>query len=201
MSTASAETGNHFELFGLPARYALDPGELERRYREASRHWHPDRFSRAPASERAVVLSRATDLNQAYRVLKSDARRAEYLLKLHGVDIASEEPGKQPAMSPAFLAEVMELREELLEAGAERDTARLFRLRKTVEKCMAERQAELFAGFARLEAGDKSALPALTKAVLEARYHRRFLDEIEALEEREAQREADAAAAGTAPSL
>ena len=38
----------HFELFELPQRYALDPGELEERYRERSRHWHPDRFSRAP---------------------------------------------------------------------------------------------------------------------------------------------------------
>ena len=39
----------HFDLFELPQCYALDADELERRYRERSRHWHPDRFSRAPA--------------------------------------------------------------------------------------------------------------------------------------------------------
>ena len=35
------------------------------------------------------MLRRATDLNDAYRVLKSDVRRAEYLLlSLHGIDLS-----------------------------------------------------------------------------------------------------------------
>ena len=181
-----ATFATHFDVFSLPVRYALDLEELERRYREASRHWHPDRFGRAPAAERAAVLQRATDLNQAYRVLKNDDRRAEYLLKLRGVDLSSEESGKQPAMEPSFLMEVLELREELFDARAAHDQKRLAALKHTVETHMAAHRAEIAAGFSRLETGDDSAIPAITQAVLEQRYHRRFLDEIAAQEDADA---------------
>src|SRR6266850_1820053 len=43
---------NHFELFGLPARFAVDAAALEARYRELQREVHPDRFAAAPESER-----------------------------------------------------------------------------------------------------------------------------------------------------
>lgn len=187
-------TRTYFELLGLPVRFALDPQELEQQYREASRHWHPDRFSRAPASERAAVLQRATDLNQAYRTLKSAARRAEYLLKLRGVDLASEEPGKQPPMAPEFLGEIMELREELMDARAERDGQRLRQLRGTIESRMAALGQQVADGFARLEASSEITNPSkqvelapLTTALLAQRYFQRFLDEISAQEEAEAE--------------
>lgn len=176
-------SSTHFDVLSLPVRYALDAEELESRYREASRHWHPDRFARAPVSERAAVLQRATDLNQAYRVLKSDERRAEYLLKLRGVDLTSEESGKQPAMDPEFLGEVLELREELVEARAARSKDRVHAVKKSVEDRVDRHRAALAAGFTKLEAGDASLIAPLTKIVLEQRYHRRFLDEIAALED------------------
>lgn len=180
-------TRTYFELLGLPQRYALNLEELEGRYREASRHWHPDRFSRAPASERAAVLQRATDLNQAYRTLKSVSRRAEYLLKLRGVDLASEEPGKQPAMPPEFLGEIMELREELMDGRAERDSGRLRRLRGTIDARMDALGQDVAAGFVRLEGGDGSATAGLVTALLAQRYFQRFLDEIAAYEDAEAE--------------
>ncbi len=189
-----AETKTHFDVFDLPARYAVNPAELEQRYREASRKWHPDRFSNAPAAERALVLQRATDLNQAYRVLKNDARRAEYLLRLYGRDLSVEDPGKQPAMDPEFLGHVLELREELAEARLERDKARLQKLRTQIEKQMAALGGELQSDFARLEAGDRGVLGSIESSALMRRYYQRFLDEIEAQEEAEL----DAQATGTA---
>ena len=39
---------NHFELFGIPVRFEVDTGELDRRYRELQREVHPDRFAAAP---------------------------------------------------------------------------------------------------------------------------------------------------------
>jgi molecular chaperone HscB len=178
-----ADAPTHFDLFELPASYALDLQELERRYRERSRQWHPDRFSRAPASERTAVLQRATNLNEAYRVLRSDPRRAEYLLQLAGVDVTREAPGSQPALDPAFLLSVLELREELVEARQTHDTARLDRITQEVRDAMDEIKQTLTAGFSRLAAGDKSALPELVQAVLTQRYYQRFLDDIAAHDE------------------
>lgn len=173
----------HFDVFELPPSYAVDPQELERRYRERSRVWHPDRFSRAPASERAAVLQRATDLNEAYRVLRSDARRAEYLLKLAGADVNQETPGSQPALDPAFLASVLELREELMEARVDGDRPRLAAIDQQVRGELLALRQKLVEGFGRLETGDRDALPGLVVAVLTQRYYQRFLDDITAYEE------------------
>ena len=40
-------TEDYFSLLGLPRQFALDPADLERRFRELSRTLHPDRFARA----------------------------------------------------------------------------------------------------------------------------------------------------------
>ena len=179
-----SEARTHFDVFELPPRYALDAAELERRYREQSRQWHPDRFGRAPASERAQVLQRATDLNEAYRVLKSDTRRAEYLLKLHGVDVTKESPDNKLPVDPAFLMEILELREELLEARHEKNTAKLRQLSARVATEMTSLGGQVAAGFAQLEtATQPSTLAALTQALLARRYFQRFADDIAAYEE------------------
>lgn len=193
-------TETYFDLFGLPARYAIDLGQLEERYREKSRRWHPDRYAGAPAAERAQVLARATDLNQAYRTLRSDARRAEYLLRLAGIDVAAEGPENKLRVDPAFLADIMELREELLEAQMSGDAARLAALSAQVRKALTASKQELVADFAKLESQPapgperEAALVAVTRTVLCLRYYQRFVDDLDAAAE--AELEGQAARAG-----
>ncbi|HEY0847472.1 MAG TPA: co-chaperone HscB, partial [Noviherbaspirillum sp.] len=38
---------NHFELFHLPQRFAIDMAELDKAYREVQGQVHPDRFVNA----------------------------------------------------------------------------------------------------------------------------------------------------------
>ena len=182
----------HFELLELPQRYALDPALLEARYRERSRHWHPDRFSRAPAAERAAVLARATDLNDAYKTLRSDARRAQYLLKLEGIDLGKEGPGSNLAVDTEFLAAILELREELVEARQTHDAARLQDLTATVQTRMTALKQQIADGFAQLEAADaaprEATLQALVQAVFAQRYYQRFCDELAEYQEAQAAR-------------
>lgn len=115
---------NHFELFGLPVRFAVDAGELDRRYRELQREVHPDRFAAAPEAERRVSMQRATRVNEAYQTLKSPLRRAVYILQLRGVDPKFE---TNTAMPREFLIDQMSWRERI-EAGSEEPEA-LLRLR------------------------------------------------------------------------
>src|SRR5467141_5399835 len=115
---------NHFELFGLPARFAVDGASLEVRYRELQREVHPDRFAAAPESERRASMQLATRVNEAYQILKSPLRRAVYILQLRGVDPEFE---TNTAMPPQFLIEQMGWRERV-EAGSENPEA-LLRLR------------------------------------------------------------------------
>ena len=115
---------NHFELFGLPARFAVDAAALEARYHDLQREVHPDRFAAAPEIERRASMQLATRVNEAYQILKSPLRRAVYILRLRGVDPEFE---TNTAMPPQFLIEQMSWRERI-EEGSE-DPEALVRLR------------------------------------------------------------------------
>jgi molecular chaperone HscB len=112
---------NHFELFGLPARFSVDAAALEARYHELQREVHPDRFAAAPDAERRVSMQLATRVNEAYQTLKSPLRRAVYILQLRGVDPKFE---TNTAMPTEFLMEQMSWRERI-EAGSEKPDALL----------------------------------------------------------------------------
>jgi molecular chaperone HscB len=112
---------NHFELFGLAARFAVDAAALEARYHELQREVHPDRFAAAPDAERRVSMQLATRVNEAYQTLKSPLRRAVYILQLRGVDPELE---TNTAMPSEFLMEQISWRERI-EAGSEEPEALL----------------------------------------------------------------------------
>ncbi len=114
-------TQNHFELFGLPARFAVDAAALEARYHELQREVHPDRFVAAPEAERRVSMQLATRVNEAYQTLKSPLRRAVYILQLRGVDPKFE---TNTAMPSEFLMEQISWRERI-EVGSENPDALL----------------------------------------------------------------------------
>jgi molecular chaperone HscB len=104
---------SHFELFGLPAAFAVETDALERSYREIQSKVHPDRFAHAGDAERRASLQWTTRVNEAYRTLKDPVQRARHILELHGVDVAFE---TNTAMPRDFLMQQMELREALEDA-------------------------------------------------------------------------------------
>ena len=104
---------NHFELFGLSPAYALDLEHLDRAYRDIQSKVHPDRFAHAGDAERRASMQMTTQVNEAYRTLKSPVQRAKYILELNGIDVGFE---TNTAMQKDFLVEQMEMREQLEEA-------------------------------------------------------------------------------------
>ncbi|TKI06751.1 co-chaperone HscB [Martelella alba] len=99
-----------FTLFGLPVRYALDGATLTERFQTLQRQWHPDRFAAGAEQERLQASRQAAMINEAYQILRQPLRRAEYLLSLHGIDVASEQ---YTLRDTDFLMEQWALREEL----------------------------------------------------------------------------------------
>ena len=97
-------------MFGLTPAYALDLDHLDRAYRDIQSKVHPDRFAQAGDAERRAAMQMTTQVNEAYRILKTPVQRAKYLLELNGVDVGFE---TNTAMPRDFLMEQMELRERL----------------------------------------------------------------------------------------
>ncbi len=139
---------NHFELFGLPARFAVDMTALDAAYRELQSRVHPDKFAQGSDTERRVAMQWATRANEAYTTLKSPLMRARYLCELAGIDLGVD---SNTAMPPQFLMQQMEWREALGRARAARDTAQLDALEREIRTLRA---SELEALGRLLDAGD-----------------------------------------------
>lgn len=120
---------NHFELFGLPARYRVDQGALDAAYRKLQTQVHPDRFAGASDADKRLALQASARVNEAYRALKDPVQRAQYLLSLKGVDAIGE---TDTALPFDFLERQLERREEASEALANEDERTLSSLRQAV---------------------------------------------------------------------
>lgn len=168
--------GSFFELLGLPERFDLDRALIEHAYLERSKETHPDRFATAPVGERLDALQRSMALNDAYRTLRKPVSRAEYLLQRHGLTIGDNER----IADHDFLMKILSLREELAEARGEGRTDEVARLERTMKTHHKALLASLAGSFARVEGGDREALPAVKQTLIELRYVDRYLEECNA---------------------
>ncbi|MCS6866587.1 MAG: Fe-S protein assembly co-chaperone HscB [Gemmataceae bacterium] len=101
-----------FHRLGLPRRFTIDPQQLERAYLTHSRAVHPDYHLAAASADLNASLQLAAEINEAYNILRDPFRRAEHLLRLEGGPTASE----QKQLPAAFLAEMLDAREEIEQA-------------------------------------------------------------------------------------
>lgn len=117
---------DYFEFMGFPRQIALNEDELQKKYYDLSREYHPDFHTQADEASRQESLERSSLLNQAYRTLKDPYERARYLLALEWPDLPDAEKKRIP---PALLMEVMEMQEKVAEAQFEEDASRKEKLR------------------------------------------------------------------------
>jgi len=131
---------DHFALFGLPRRYAIDLPELEKIFREVQTRVHPDKHVHLSDAERRLAMQWSTQVNEAYQTLRQPLRRARYLLHLAGIDVALE---RNTAMPPEFLMQQMEWREALEEVRNAADFPALEQLHSRMKQEMSEQYQRL----------------------------------------------------------
>jgi molecular chaperone HscB len=107
---------DHFEVFGLPRRLAIDGAELQRKFYELSRRGHPDFHQGAPPERQAEILEASARLNAAYRALRDPIARIEYLVRLEEGRETREGATVKPKAPPELLEEMFEIQEALQEA-------------------------------------------------------------------------------------
>jgi len=150
-------TRNHFELFGLPARFRIDADALETAYRALQSDVHPDRYASGSEAERRLALQSSARVNEAYAALKDPVERARYLLTLSGVDALDETDTQLPM---EFLERQLERREAASDAAAANDVGALDAVLDDVRRETGERERELERMF---DARDTGAARALVR--------------------------------------
>ena len=105
---------DYFTCMGFPRRLTIDPRQLETKFYELSRAFHPDFFQNKSAEEQTISLGNSAMLNTAYRTLRDPIERAEYLLDLEAGSV------KQIRNSPPadLFEEILELQDTLNEYRA-----------------------------------------------------------------------------------
>ena len=165
---------NHFARLGLEPALDLDREALEGRYLELSAAVHPDKHQAAGEAAQRLAMEHASAINVAYRVLRDVVGRAEYLVKLGGIDLNStDERHGAPKPTQAFLVEMIERREALDEAAAEGEDA----LEDLRDELADESGAVLKRAQAAIRAGD---IAGAARELVTRRYLARLDQEIEA---------------------
>jgi molecular chaperone HscB len=177
-----------FATLGIPRTFDVDLAAVEKVHRELSRALHPDRYVRASASERRAALGKAVEVNEAWRIVRDPIRRADALLALRGVTVG-EGRGEGSTASPEFLMDMLEQREALAEAKANRDLGAVRKMAASIEQRAKAVERALAVGFSTDGPGPGSKpdgcsdANALAGKVGELKYYRRFLDEVSAIED------------------
>lgn len=163
---------NHFDLFGLPAAFAIDAERLDQAYRGLQAEIHPDKFAHAGEAEQRLSMQWSTRVNEAYQALRKPFERARYLLELNGIDAMD---AKNTAMPADFLMQQMEWREALMEARESSDLSAL----QTLEKDLKAHAKGLQSQLASLLDEQKKYAEA-GNVLRKVRFMDKLLDEIDA---------------------
>lgn len=134
-------TRNYFELFGLSESFEIDQQALAEKYRSLQSALHPDRFVNKTDQERRVSAQSAAFVNEAYATLKSDLKRAHYLLKLKDVEF---NPDTETSSDTEFLVRQMELHERIEEID---DTDESITALDDLAQELKQQQAQLISQF------------------------------------------------------
>lgn len=174
-------TMDAFDVLGLAPSLELDISLLEQRYRELQKQLHPDKFVQASSAERRQSLSRAVSVNDAYRLLKDQLKRAELIYARLSGEKADD---GQATAEPELLMEVMELREELAAVRKRGDMVRANELRKDVSARQETALNALRLAFSLLAAGTApAAREKAARALSRLRYYQRFQHEVDSIED------------------
>jgi molecular chaperone HscB len=104
---------NYFELFEMPVEWRPDKNALRKKFLELSGKYHPDRFAGGSDEEQEKSLEMTSQLNKAYKTLSDPDELIRYVLEQKGLLVTDEKYN----LPPGFLMEMMELNDELGEAG------------------------------------------------------------------------------------
>lgn len=108
---------NHFELFQIPISLQPDKQKLKATFYELSRKYHPDFYTRENEFDQADVLEKSAQVNKAFKLLSNADETIKYVLIIKNL-LREDEKYNLPQ---AFLMEVMEINEALLDAQLTND--------------------------------------------------------------------------------
>lgn len=165
-------TSHYFDIFGLPKSYQVDKQLLRERYLTLQKKLHPDQYVSKLAHEQRLAVQSTATINQAYGVLVSPVKRAQYLLELSGIDL------ENVSTDSDFLMEQMRLRERLDTAPQTADPlAKLSEIERQLDSDFVALEAAYVAAY------DGGNFEKASEVVVKMQYMVKLLDTLDDLHE------------------
>lgn len=123
----------YFDLFEIPPSLVVDSSSLIQKFYALSKKFHPDNFTLFSEEEQEQALIKTSEINAAKKMLDQPYSRLGYILRETGI-LQDEEKQSLP---PEFLAEMMDLNEELMELQFEPDPEGSQRILERIQ-CLEE---------------------------------------------------------------
>lgn len=182
---------DYFTCLGFPRRLTLDPQELEAKFYELSRAFHPDFYQTKSPTEQTISLSNAAVLNTAYRTLRDPIQRAEYLLGLEAGSVKDIRTSPPADLFEEILV-LQDILEEYRASDHDSDEGRGLRdTLKTEQQALERRKEEmesqlrkLFVDWDKLQDAGEATSPArverdrILKQMRDLLSHRTYINNI-----------------------
>ena len=163
-------TRNYFELFDFEQGYSIDQQQLADKYRALQSELHPDRFANASDQERRISVQTTAYVNEAYATLKSDLKRAHYLLQLSDIEFNAD---TETSSDAEFLMQTMELHEEVEETN---NSEAPLQALDDLSKRLKQDQAMLIAQFSKQY--EEKSLIAAKDTALKLQFYERLTNQV-----------------------
>jgi molecular chaperone HscB len=83
---------DYFSVIGIENKYNIDKEDLERKYLDLQKKYHPDQnYKSSNDDDSHDYIYKALEISNAYNIISDDLRRAVYLLKLNQFDIENSD--------------------------------------------------------------------------------------------------------------
>ncbi len=111
----------YFDLFNIPVQLRVNTAPLTPKFFELSKQYHPDYVVNANENAKAEALEKSALLNKAWKTFQHPDATIKYVLQEKGL-LEEEEKYQLP---PAFLMEVLEINEQVMEMDKATDKSKL----------------------------------------------------------------------------
>eukprot|EP00752_Nemacystus_decipiens_P003129 g2896.t1 len=147
---------DYFEMFDCPPSVFLELKEVETRFKNMQRAFHPDLFASKCEDEQEISAANSAAVNKAYQTLVEPMSRVRYLMRLLGSTALEEEGADDRTPVPMdFLMEVMATRESLERSSSEGEVEAISAETTTaINECLQDMDEALKAGGGKDELSD-----------------------------------------------
>lgn len=174
---------NYFDVFGLPLdRLVIDIPQLEKRFLELSRKYHPDRFASKSPLENQIAHEYSSAVNNAYRTLKEPVSRAKYVVERQLGSIEEKSAHVPPAMAEFFF-EIHDVLDTIRESNGNAPESALKEVQKAeqdLREKVQQLESDLQQQFVSYDsAPDKKKVEKIKEILSERSYIKSFLRQID----------------------